>query len=146
MRRCNLCKSSNQCKHRDQRNQRNPCKYRNQRGTSMPEALMAVLLFSVVALALMRYQQRLEQTQRTWLDHQRALHLCHQALECHRLGWRETSLDLPAGWRLRISQHPRGPNCMNIVAEVCTPSRRGIKLEEWFCTGLSDAAAFAYPG
>ncbi len=127
----------------NQGRQRDQC---NQRGMTLPEALATILVFSVIALALLKYLQRLEHTQQTWLDHQQALNLCHQALERYRLRWREESLQLPAGWRLRILQHPRGPYCMNIAAEVCTLTPRCVKLEEWSCTGLYDAHPFTYRG
>ncbi|WP_413740884.1 type IV pilus modification PilV family protein [Sodalis sp. RH25] len=59
----------------------------------MPEALMAVLLFSLVALFMLHYLQRLANRQEDVRQYRQALTLSHQALE----GYRLPSLRLYAG-------------------------------------------------
>lgn len=103
------------------------------RGLAMPEAMVAVLLFSVTAMILLNYLQQLGRTQEKLYQHQQALSYSHQALELYRLGLPVSLLELPAGWRLSAAGQPRGSGCLLINAEVITPLRHTVALGEWFC-------------
>jgi len=105
----------------------------DQRGLGMPEAMVTVLLFSMIALALMNCLQALKQTQDGMVQYQQGLTFAHQALELHRLEGGNSLLTLPPGWRLHKVEQPRGPTCLRVTADVRTPSGRGVKLSEWFC-------------
>ncbi len=114
----------------------------DQRGLGMPEAMVAVLLFSMIALALINYLQALKQAQSGLNQYRQALILSHQALELYRLGERDSLLALPAGWRLNRIEQPRGPSCRRVAAEVLAPSGRSVTLSEWFCrAGAGEAPA-----
>ncbi|NDL65525.1 prepilin-type N-terminal cleavage/methylation domain-containing protein [Acerihabitans arboris] len=108
-----------------------------QRGHGMPAALMAVLLFSVVALCMLQYLQRLAYRQEDMRQYRLALAFSHQALEIYRLpGLRDRLADtlvLPAGWRLDLSAQPQGGGCARVSAGVSTARGQRVTLGEWFC-------------
>ncbi|WP_410013685.1 prepilin-type N-terminal cleavage/methylation domain-containing protein [Sodalis sp. C49] len=103
----------------------------------MPEALMAVLLFSLVALFMLHYLQRLANRQEDVRQYRQALTLSHQALEGYRLpSLRDRladSMDLPAGWRLDIVVQPLAGGCTRVSAGVATARGQRATLCEWFC-------------
>ncbi|WP_213993169.1 prepilin-type N-terminal cleavage/methylation domain-containing protein [Sodalis sp. dw_96] len=105
----------------------------DERGLGMAEAMVTVLLFSMIALALMDYLQALKQSQDGLVRRQQALTFAHQGLELYRLEGMNFSLDLPPGWRLHRRELPRGPACRRVTVEVRIPSGRGVTLSEWFC-------------
>lgn len=109
----------------------------NQQGYSMPAAMIAVLVFSVTALALMHYLQRLADRQAILNQYRQALALSHQALEGYGapvLGERlEHYLGLPAGWRLNISVKPLDKGCAKVSAQVITSRGQHATLSEWRC-------------
>ncbi len=105
----------------------------DERGLGMPEAMVAVLLFSVTALASINYLHALKQAQDELVQRQLALAFAHQALELHRLDGRDLSWDLPQGWRIDRVAQPRGPACRRVTVEVRIPSGGSAALSEWFC-------------
>lgn len=108
-----------------------------QRGHGMTEALIAVLLFSLAALFMLHYLQRLADRQEDLRQYRQALRFSHQALEGYRLPHLRdrlvNSLDLPAGWRLEIATHPQGGGCARVSAGVDTARGQRATLCEWFC-------------
>lgn len=112
----------------------------DERGLGMPEAMVTVLLFSVIALAFINYLQALKQTQDGLVQRQQALAFAHQALELHRLGGRDLPWDLPQGWRIDRVEQPRGPACRRVTVEVRIPSGGSAALSEWFCRKDSGGA------
>lgn len=108
----------------------------------MPEAMAAVLLFSMLALSLLNYLQALRHGQEGLHQYREALVLGHQALELYRLGARDRLPAPPRGWLLHWLEQPRGSDCRQVTAEVRIPSGRCVRLSEWFCrSGGGDAVA-----
>lgn len=109
----------------------------HQRGHGMPEAMMAVLLFSLVALFMLGYLQRLSYRQEDLHQYRQALTFSHQALEGYRLpGLRDrlaNSIDLPAGWRLEVVEQPLDGGCSRVSAGVGTARGQWVSLWSWFC-------------
>ncbi len=107
--------------------------HNRQSGAGLPEAMMAVLLFSTVALALLHYQQRLEHRREDLRQYRQALAAAHQALECYRTPGLADRVELPARWRLTLTEHPRGTGCVRVSAAVCRAHERRVELNRWFC-------------
>jgi prepilin peptidase dependent protein C len=105
----------------------------DQRGLAMPEAMMAVLLFSVVVLSTLHYLQSLAHRQEDQRQFHLALGIVHQALECYPRPGLVASIVLPVGWQLSFIEQPRAQECVLVSAEVQTAGGRRVTLNRWFC-------------
>ncbi|MEA9392511.1 prepilin-type N-terminal cleavage/methylation domain-containing protein [Acerihabitans sp. TG2] len=105
----------------------------DQRGLAMPEAMMAVLLFSVVALSTLHYLQNLQHHQEDQRQFRLALDIAHQSLECYPWPGLAASIALPAGWQLALIERPRAQECARVSAQVHTAGGRRVTLNRWFC-------------
>ncbi|TKI05929.1 prepilin-type N-terminal cleavage/methylation domain-containing protein [Martelella alba] len=104
-----------------------------EQGFSLPEALAAVLLFSLSALALLDYSSHLAQAQENLRLYRQGQSYAHQALELYRLELPLARLELPDGWRLSLTAHARGPFCRLMRVRAASPAGQTIAAEEWFC-------------
>ncbi|HEI8868412.1 prepilin-type N-terminal cleavage/methylation domain-containing protein [Serratia sp. AKBS12] len=111
-----------------------PANVARQRGFSLPEVLIAALLFSVSLLGLLQYHQALLQGfQRQWQSRQ-AWALAHQQLERHAAGI-EGVETLPPGWRREVQHSREDDACHRLTVTIQTPQRQRIQLGRWYCDG-----------
>lgn len=102
-------------------------------GFSLPEVLVAALLFSVSLLGLLQYHQVLLQSfQRQW-HYRQAWGLSHQQLEAFAVTGRLEAEPLPEGWRRETALDDAGSDCRRLVVRIQTPQRQWATLSRWYC-------------
>ncbi|MDC6117767.1 prepilin-type N-terminal cleavage/methylation domain-containing protein [Serratia rubidaea] len=105
---------------------------RRQQGFSLPEVLIAALLFSVSLLGLLQYHQVLLQgLQRQW-QYRQAWSLAHQQLERLAAG---SDVDdvLASGWRRELQHGEVDGVCRQLTVTITTPLRQQARLSRWYC-------------
>ncbi|ASX26212.1 prepilin-type N-terminal cleavage/methylation domain-containing protein [Candidatus Williamhamiltonella defendens] len=108
----------------------------SQKGFSVFEALIAALLFSISALGLLEYQQKLLQGfQRQWQMRQ-ASALIQQNIEIfsethHPVFSKFTNPT--SGWKIEKIPGRVNANCINFHVEATSPQNQKFSLNRWFC-------------
>ncbi|MEQ9915968.1 prepilin-type N-terminal cleavage/methylation domain-containing protein [Pectobacterium aroidearum] len=112
----------------------------HQSGFSLPETLVAALLFAVSLMGLLQYHQILQQSfQHQWQQRQ-AWRFAIQQLEAYEAGvsydpfalGHEASLSSKT-WQFSVSEQLQSPECRQVTARVMTPRRYQATLNRWFC-------------
>ncbi|UKE85790.1 prepilin-type N-terminal cleavage/methylation domain-containing protein [Pectobacterium colocasium] len=112
----------------------------HQSGFSLPETLVAALLFAVSLMGLLQYHQILQQSfQHQWQQRQ-AWRFAIQQLEAYEAGvpYHPFALDnvaslLSKHWQFSVSEQLQSPECRQVTARVMTPRRYQATLNRWFC-------------
>lgn len=103
-------------------------------GFSLPEVLVAALLFAVSLLGLLQYHQVLLQSfQRQW-QYRQAWSLTHQQLEVFAATGRTDAEPPPSGWRRELQLDSADAGCRRLVVKIQTPQRQWAELSRWYCT------------
>lgn len=101
-------------------------------GFSLPEVLVAALLFAVSLLGLLQYHQVLLQSfQRQW-QYRQAWSLAHRQLEIFAVTG-QNDVELPVGWRREMQFDSTDPDCRRLVVKIQTPQRQWAELSRWYC-------------
>ncbi|WP_232046515.1 MULTISPECIES: prepilin-type N-terminal cleavage/methylation domain-containing protein [Dickeya] len=102
-------------------------------GFSLPETLVAALVFAVLLCGLLQYHQVLVQSLVHQMQQRQAWRFAHQQLDAEERPELAQTFALPPGWRIsRIEQnHP--PVCRSVTVTIETPYRYQASLERWFC-------------
>jgi prepilin peptidase dependent protein C len=101
-------------------------------GFSLPEVLVAALLFAVSLLGLLQYHQVLLQSfQRQW-QYRQAWSLAHRQLEVFAATG-QNDVELPVGWRRELQFSGAEPGCRRLLVKVQTPQRQWAELSRWYC-------------
>ncbi|PVZ85389.1 potassium:proton antiporter [Serratia sp. S1B] len=112
-----------------------PAENHDQRGFSLPEVLVAALLFAVSLLGLLQYHQILLQGfQRQW-QYRHAWSLAHQHLEMLDVttDTPDSLLTLPPNWHSTVESHPRSGPCLKRTVKIQTALRQQVELSRWYC-------------
>ncbi|KHN51249.1 prepilin-type N-terminal cleavage/methylation domain-containing protein [Pectobacterium fontis] len=111
----------------------------HQSGFSLPETLVAALLFAVSLMGLLQYHQILQQSfQHQWQQRQ-AWRLAIQQLEAYEAGVSypsdvDNTVSLPGkNWQFSVSEQLQNGECRQVTARVMTPRRYQATLNRWFC-------------
>ncbi|WJV54949.1 prepilin-type N-terminal cleavage/methylation domain-containing protein [Prodigiosinella aquatilis] len=106
-----------------------------QQGFSLPETLVAALLFAVSLAGLLQYHQVLQQLlQHQWQQRQ-AWRFAHQQLDVYgsAAGEEVRVTSLPSGWSMTLTEQVRTPACRSVTVTTVTPYRYRAVLTRWFC-------------
>nr|WP_148042020.1 prepilin-type N-terminal cleavage/methylation domain-containing protein [Dickeya undicola] len=103
-------------------------------GFSLPETLVATLLFAVSLVGLLQYHQVLQQSLLHQIQQRQAWRLAHQQLETEGAD-SVSSLprSVPAGWRVNREEQRHPPACRRVTVTVVTPYHYRAALSRWFC-------------
>ncbi|ATO31918.1 potassium:proton antiporter [Dickeya dianthicola] len=113
---------------RNERPRGDPCA-----GFSLPETLVAALLFAVSLVGLLQYHQVLQQSLLHQMQQRQAWRLAHQQLETEGAGGVSSLRSVPAGWRVSREEQRHPPACRRVAVTVVTPYRYRAVLSRWFC-------------
>lgn len=111
-----------------------PADWRTQGGFSLPEVLVAALLFAVSLLGLLQYHQVLLQAfQRQW-QYRQAWSLAHQQLEIFSAGAEiNHTIVLPPNWHYQAEAHQTQGLCLRRTVKIQTPLHQQVELSRWYC-------------
>ncbi|AIR69051.1 potassium:proton antiporter [Dickeya fangzhongdai] len=101
-------------------------------GFSLPETLVATLLFAVSLVGLLQYHQVLQQSLLHQMQQRQAWRLAHQQLETEGAD-SASSRSVPAGWSVSREEQRHPPACRRVTVTVVTPYRYRAVLGRWFC-------------
>ncbi|UAY98403.1 potassium:proton antiporter [Dickeya dadantii] len=113
---------------RNEKPRRDPCA-----GFSLPETLVAALLFAVSLTGLLQYHQILQQSLLHQMQQRQAWRLAHQQLETEGAGSISPPQIVPAGWGVNREEQRYPPACRRVTVTVVTPYRYRAVLGRWFC-------------
>ncbi|MCA6997678.1 potassium:proton antiporter [Dickeya solani] len=113
---------------RNERPCRDPCT-----GFSLPETLVAALLFAVSLTGLLQYHQILQQSLLHQMQQRQAWRLAHQQLEIEGTGGVSSPLSVPDRWGVSREEQRHPPACRRVTVTVVTPYRYRAVLSRWFC-------------
>ncbi|BES83788.1 prepilin-type N-terminal cleavage/methylation domain-containing protein [Pectobacterium araliae] len=113
----------------------------HQSGFSLPETLVAALLFAVSLMGLLQYHQILQQSfQHQWQQRQ-AWRFAMQQLEAYEAGvpYHPSDPDNIASfssknWQFSLSEQLQSGECRQVTVRVMTPRRYQATLNRWFCS------------
>ncbi|MFJ5330680.1 prepilin-type N-terminal cleavage/methylation domain-containing protein [Pectobacterium versatile] len=111
-----------------------------QSGFSLPETLVAALLFAVSLMGLLQYHQILQQSFQHQLQQRQAWRFAIQQLEAYEasMPYHPSDLDNIASlagknWQFSVSEQLLNGECRQVTARVMTPRRYQATLNRWFC-------------
>ncbi|MEI7307847.1 prepilin-type N-terminal cleavage/methylation domain-containing protein [Pectobacterium carotovorum] len=111
-----------------------------QYGFSLPETLVAALLFAVSLMGLLQYHQILQQSFQHQLQQRQAWRFAMQQLEAYEadMPYHPSDLDNIASlagknWQFSVSEQRQNGECLQVTARVMTPRRYQATLNRWFC-------------
>ncbi|WP_420793759.1 prepilin-type N-terminal cleavage/methylation domain-containing protein [Pectobacterium carotovorum] len=111
-----------------------------QSGFSLPETLVAALLFAVSLMGLLQYHQILQQSFQHQLQQRQAWRFAMQQLEAYEadMPYHPSDLDNIASlasknWQFSVLEQRQNGECRQVTARVMTPRRYQATLNRWFC-------------
>lgn len=102
-------------------------------GFSLLEVLIAIMLFSITLLGLLRYQQVLIAQFSHYADVQYAWRLANQALDIYPAPIDDEQRLQTGLWMLNLSAVSTLSGCEKVYAQVTAPGNIDITLTRWFC-------------
>ncbi|WJM83380.1 prepilin-type N-terminal cleavage/methylation domain-containing protein [Pectobacterium brasiliense] len=112
----------------------------HQSGFSLPETLVAALLFAVSLMGLLQYHQILQQSFQHQLQQRQAWRFAMQQLEAYEAGVRYKPSDIDntaslasKNWQFSVSEQLQNGECRQVTARIMTPRRYQATLNRWFC-------------
>lgn len=105
------------------RRKKTACRTGKPQGFSLPETLVALLLFSLSSLALVQYQLVLERSFQLQLQQREAVRLARQRFEGYQA----------PGWQTMLEQQTLTEGCMLLTARVISPAGAKAALSQLSC-------------
>lgn len=106
-----------------------------QQGFSLPETLVALLLFSLSSLALTQYQLALGRSFQLQLQQREALRLARQRFEGYQA----------PGWQATLAQQAAENGCVLLTASVISPLGARAELTQLHCLSAEPDSVAAFP-
>lgn len=104
-----------------------------QAGFSLIEVLVAMALFSITILGLLKYQQVLIAQFSHYADSQYAWRLAAQALDIYPAQIENESVLEKGTWQLNRQITTIESHCSLVKAQVIAPGKVDVQLDRWFC-------------
>lgn len=99
-------------------------------GFSLIEVMIATLLFSIIMLGFINYQQALLNKHRYFANYLRANKIAFQLLDSYPYIPNEI---IPSGWRYTITSKRYNAQCKMVVITVSAPNKQVVKQQRFFC-------------
>lgn len=96
---------------------------RDQQGFSLPETLIALLLFALCVSGMMHYQLAQARSFQMQMQQREAWRMAQQRLEGHQ----------PEGWQTELSQQPFVSGCQLALASATSTLKRQASLTRLHC-------------
>nr|WP_091346022.1 prepilin-type N-terminal cleavage/methylation domain-containing protein [Gilliamella sp. ESL0254] len=103
---------------------------KNIAGFSLIEVMIAILLFSIIMLGFINYQQALLNKHRYFANYLRANKIAFQLLDNYPY---TTNLIIPSGWRYTITSKRYNARCKMMEITVRAPNKQITKQQRFFC-------------
>ncbi|PHM39896.1 hypothetical protein Xmau_02499 [Xenorhabdus mauleonii] len=120
------------------------CRSRQQEGMSLPEVMVASVVFAISLLGLMRYHQALSANFQQYWEQLKAVKYAHKQLEQYeRLEGQIESNDateemaLRQKWKIEFQREFHSLGCYRVTVKLTVPYNKPSKLERWFCANGS---------
>ncbi|AKJ43081.1 prepilin-type N-terminal cleavage/methylation domain-containing protein [Pragia fontium] len=110
-----------------------PTLFSSQAGFSLIEVLVAMVLFSITILGLLKYQQVLTAQFSHYADSQSAWRLVAQALDIYPAKIENDSRLDKGHWQLNTQITPMVNGCNKVTVRVTAPGKIEAVLDRWFC-------------
>ncbi|OCQ50773.1 hypothetical protein Ppb6_03870 [Photorhabdus australis subsp. thailandensis] len=114
--------------------------HEHQSGMSLPEVMVAVMVFSVSLLGLIRYHQALLFGFQQHWQQSKADKLSYEYLEQYELIAGQSSLPEitpPLGWHAEFQTTYQSSGCYQLTVTVTTPYNQQSKSSRWICSNGS---------
>ncbi|MEQ1967495.1 prepilin-type N-terminal cleavage/methylation domain-containing protein [Xenorhabdus nematophila] len=115
-----------------------------QQGMSLPEVMVASVVFAVALLGLMRYHQALSANFQQYWEQRKAVRYAYEQLEQYeRLEGRMAFGEILAGtasgqkWQVEFQREFHSFGCYQVTVKLTVPYNKLSKLERWFCASGS---------
>ncbi|MDX7987103.1 prepilin-type N-terminal cleavage/methylation domain-containing protein [Xenorhabdus sp. 12] len=116
------------------------CRSRQQRGMSLPEVMVASVIFAISLLGLMRYHQALSANFQQYWEQLKAVRYAYNQLEQYeRLEGQIESNDakeemaLRQKWKIEFQREFHSLGCYRVTVKLTVSYNKPSKLERWFC-------------
>nr|WP_255475403.1 MULTISPECIES: prepilin-type N-terminal cleavage/methylation domain-containing protein [unclassified Gilliamella] len=103
---------------------------KNFAGFSLIEVMIATLLFSIIMLGFINYQQTLLNKHRYFANNLRANKIAFQLLDSYPYTSHKI---IPSGWQYKITNKIYNAQCKMVVITVSTPNKQVVKQQRFFC-------------
>ncbi|MBD2819865.1 prepilin-type N-terminal cleavage/methylation domain-containing protein [Xenorhabdus sp. 42] len=112
-----------------------------QKGMSLPEVMVASIVFAISLLGLMRYHQVLSANFQQYWEQLKAIRYAHEQLEQYeyyegRISSESTEREqrLRQRWQMEFQREFRPQGCYQVTVRLTVYYNKQSKLERWFCT------------
>ncbi|OCG43765.1 hypothetical protein A9G35_09575 [Gilliamella sp. Choc5-1] len=103
---------------------------KNFAGFSLIEVMITTLLFSIIMLGFINYQQALLNKHRYFANNLRANKIAFQLLDSYPYTNQQI---IPSGWQYKITSKIYNTECKMVEITVSTPNKQIIKQQRFFC-------------
>ncbi|MDX8000117.1 prepilin-type N-terminal cleavage/methylation domain-containing protein [Xenorhabdus sp. Reich] len=111
-----------------------------QEGMSLPEVMVASVVFAISLLGLMRYHQALSANFQQYWEQLKAVRYAYDQLEQYERLEGQIGLDQTKGeersrqrWKMEFQREFRSLGCYQVTVKLTVHYNKPSKLERWFC-------------
>ncbi|OTA19852.1 hypothetical protein Xbed_01974 [Xenorhabdus beddingii] len=116
----------------------------SQGGMSLPEVLVASVVFAISLLGLMRYHQALSANFQQYWGQLNAMRYAHDQLEQYErlqglIGSNQTEGEMASRqkWNMEFQRDFHSQGCFRVTVKLTVHYNKPSKLERWFCASGS---------